>query len=333
MTVSRVINGENNVRDKTRKVVEDAIHELGYSPNEAARSLAGARQIVVAMLYSKPSAYIGEFLFGGLEQARKSNTQIVVEKCPTEDDARATVKRLITSGIDGVILPPPLGDSARLLDELESAEIPTVVVSSGRIRDRVSAVTVDDFRAAQTMTEHIIGLGHQRIGFIIGDPHQQASNFRLAGFRHAMQEAGLDCPDELLAQGQFTYRSGLDATEQLLDLDDQPTAIFASNDLMAAASVAIAHRRGLDVPGDLTVCGYDDIAMAVMIWPELTTIRQPISDLSRAAADLLIKQIRAGSGGEKVESQHLLLDFKLIKRQSDAKPCDRSHKIDANNNN
>jgi len=137
-----------------------------------------------------------------------------------------------------------------------------------------------------------------------------------------MQEAGFEVPDELMVQGYFSYRSGLDAAEQLLDLENGPTAIFASNDAMAAGVVAVAHRRGLDVPGDLTVCGYDDIAIAVTIWPELTTINQPIIELSRAAADLLLKKIRARQAGKKEKSKHLLLDFKLIRRQSDGPPCE-----------
>ena len=320
MTVSRVINGETNVRDKTRRVVEVAIAELGYSPNEAARSLAGANQVVMAMLYCKPSAYISDFLFGGLEQARKCNAQIVVEKCDSVEDAREAAKRLIAAGIDGVILPPPLGDSTRLLDDLESGNTPTVVVSSGRVRDNVSAVTVDDFKAARTMTEHLISLGHTRIGFVVGDPSQRASEVRLAGFCHAMKSAGIECPDELQVQGMFSYRSGLGAAEELLALEERPTAIFASNDAMAAGVVAVAHRHGLDVPGDLSVCGYDDTAIAAMIWPELTTIHQPISDLSRAAADLLVKKIRARRSGGKEESRHMILDFTLIRRESDAQP-------------
>jgi LacI family transcriptional regulator len=118
----------------------------------------------------------------------------------------------------------------------------------------------------------------------------------------------------------FTYRSGLDAAEQLLDREDPPTAIFASNDDMAAAAVAIAHRRGLDVPGDLTVCGFDDTALATTIWPELTTIRQPIAEMSRAAVDLLVEEVRRRRSGEKDRHQQMLLDFTFVRRQSDAAP-------------
>lgn len=320
MTVSRVINGKKNVSTATRKNVESAIADLGYTSNEAARNLASANQIYIAMLYSKPGAFISEFLFGGFEQARKTNAQVIIEKCDDEEDAEQVVRRLISTGIDGVVLPPPLGDSDRVLDVLEAHDIPTVVVSSGPLRDNVSAVGVDNYEAARTMTRHIISLGHRRIGFVIGHPNQYANERRLAGYRDAMREARLDVPDELEIQGHCTYRSGLAAAEHLIGLDDAPTAIFASNDDMASATVAIAHMRGLDVPGDLTVCGFDDTSIAVTIWPELTTIHQPIVDMSREAAVLLLQKIDAQRSGKNQISRHVLLDFTLIRRQSDASP-------------
>jgi LacI family transcriptional regulator len=125
--------------------------------------------------------------------------------------------------------------------------------------------------------------------------------------------------EALITHGLYTYRSGLDAAEQLLDLDDPPTAIFASNDDMAAATVAVAHRRRLDVPGDLTVCGFDDTTLSTAIWPELTTIHQPIADMSRAAVELLVSTIRTARNTERSEP-HRTLDYTLIRRQSDAAP-------------
>jgi LacI family transcriptional regulator len=118
--------------------------------------------------------------------------------------------------------------------------------------------------------------------------------------------------------GQFTFRSGLQAAEQLLDLPDPPTAIFASNDDMAAAAVTVAHRRHLDVPKDLTVCGFDDTDFALSIWPELTTLHQPIAEMSRAAVDMLVEQVRAKRSGKKSEITDHMLDFTFIRRQSDA---------------
>ena len=136
----------------------------------------------------------------------------------------------------------------------------------------------------------------------------------------ALDEAGIAVQNDYIAQGYFTYRSGLDAAEHILALPDAPTAIFASNDDMAAATVAIAHRGGLDVPGDLTVCGFDDTSLATTIWPELTTIRQPISAMSRAAVELLVKMLRARRAQDEDMPAHLVLDHTLIRRQSDAPP-------------
>ncbi len=321
MTVSRVINGEANVRPTTRETVNAAIAALDYVPNPAARRLAGGGQTRIGLLYSNPStAYLSEFLVGSLDQASRSDVQLVVQKCELGEREVEVVRLMIERGIDGVLLPPPLCDSLDVLEVLRETQTPTVVVATGRPPAHVLSVAVDDFAAARAMTEHVLALGHVRIGFVIGNPNQTASARRLEGYRAALSGAGIAPDDRLIAQGLFTYRSGLDAAEFLLDAPDPPTAIFASNDDMAAAVVAVAHRRRLDVPGDLTVCGYDDTTLATAIWPELTTIHQPIADMSRAAVELLVATIRNKRGGDANPSPHRLLDFKLIRRQSDAAP-------------
>lgn len=321
MTVSRVLNGATNVRPSTRDKVKASIAALNYVPNQAAQRLAGSEQIRIGVLYSNPSAaYLSEFLVGLLDQASRSHVQLVVEKCEAgareEDEARD----LIANGIDGIILPPPLCDSKRLLNLVASLGTPAVLVASGRPADGLSAVGIDDHKAAYEMTRHVLTLGHQRLGFIVGNPNQTASAKRLAGFRAAMADAGLSVQDELVAQGTFNYRSGLDAAEVLLRLEPRPTAIFASNDDMAAATVAVAHRLGLDVPSDLTVVGFDDTAIATTIWPELTTIRQPIADMSRNAVEMLVRQIRSRRGGSTEPVHHEVMDHQLVRRQSDAAP-------------
>jgi len=321
MTVSRVINGDTRVQSRNRDKVNEAIAALQYMPNQAARRLAGAELIRIAVLYSNPSAcYLNEFLVGLLNQASLSHVQLVVEKCEAGEHEGEVASNLIDNGIDGIILPPPFCDSARLLDLVSESSTPTVAIACGLPDKRVSAISIDDFHAAFEMTRHLIGLGHLRIGFIIGHPNQTASARRLAGFRSAMSEAGLQVPDELISQGMFNYRSGLDAAEILLGLEQRPTAIFASNDDMAAATVAIAHRLGLDVPSDLTVAGFDDSSLATTIWPELTTVHQPISDMAGAAVELLVGQIRARREGVPDASKHVLMDYSLIRRQSDAAP-------------
>ena len=320
MTVSRVINNAPVVREATRRLVHAAIDELGYMPNEAARRLAGARQIHVAMLYAKPSAFIAEFLFGGLEQVRKYDAQFIIEKCSDLANAEREIERIVSEGADGLLIAPPLADSDRVLDFVEANDIAAVVVSSSRVRDSVCAVGIDAWRAANELTRHLIALGHRRIGFIVGHPGHATSELRLAGYRDAMRDAGLDAVSEHIVFGDFTWRSGLDAAEQLLGLAPQPTAIFASNDDMAAATIAVAHSHGLDVPADLSVCGFDDTPLATAIWPALTTIHIPIAELSRAAADLLVDAIHAQQAGQRPAPKHVVLDYTLVRRHSDAPP-------------
>ena len=321
MTVSRVLNSEGNVRPATREAVKAAIAALSYSPNPAARSLAGAQPIRIGLLYSNPSAaYLSEFLVGSLDCATRANVQLVVEKCDAGEHADEAARRLLQGGIEGIVLPPPLCDSEALLAVLREADGLAVTVASGHPAPGFSAVSIDDHRAAFEMTRHIAALGHQRIGFIIGNPNQTASARRLDGYRDALAAVGLPYDEQLVVQGLFTYRSGLDVAEQLLELTPPPTAVFASNDDMAAATVAVAHRHGLDVPGDLTVCGFDDTTLATTIWPELTTIHQPIADMSLAAVELLAKEIRGRRAGTREAPRHIQLDFTLVRRQSDAAP-------------
>jgi LacI family transcriptional regulator len=321
MTVSRVINGEQAVRPATRAKVDAAIVALNYAPSAAARSLAGGEEMRIGLLYSNPSAsYLSEFLVGSLEQASRSGVHLVVEKWDEETSVKAVVDHLLRGRIDGVILPPPLCDLEAMVQALAAMDMPTVAVATGQSTGDLAAVRIDDRQAAYEMTSHLIALGHSRIGFIKGHPNQSASTRRLEGYVAALGDAGLAVQDQYIAQGYFTYRSGLDAAEHILALADPPTAIFASNDDMAAATVAIAHRGGLDVPGDLTVCGFDDTSLATTIWPELTTIRQPISAMSRAAVEVLVQMLRARRSKMETAPAHLVLDHTLIRRQSDAPP-------------
>jgi LacI family transcriptional regulator len=321
MTVSRVINGAGNVKPATLAAVDAAIARLNYAPNPAARSLAGAKPVRIGLLYSNPSAaYLSEFLVGVLEQASFSHVQLLVEKCNAGSDEVRVARNLIADGIDGILLPPPLCDSQAVLELLMDHDVPFVVVASGQPAAGVAAVGIDDFAAARAMTSHLLSLGHARIGFIAGNPDQTASACRQQGYEAALKERGIKVDPELIAPSLFTYRSGLDAAERLLRLEQPPTAIFASNDDMAAATVAAAHSHGLSVPGDLTVCGFDDTAMATTIWPELTTVRQPIGEMSRAALDLLVRKVRAQRTGAEQPGGHQRLPFTLVRRQSDAAP-------------
>ena len=320
MTVSRVVNAESNVREATRAKVQASIQTLRYAPNLAARSLASANAVRIGLLYSNPSAaYLSEFLVGSLEQSSQSGCQLVIEKCDGPNSERLAIEKLSSTGADGIILPPPLCDSEEALKAVGNAGVPAVVVATGRPAPQLSAVSINDFEAAHTMTQRLVALGHSRIGFIMGHPNQTASEQRYKGFVAGMEEAGLAAGANLVAQGYFTYRSGLEAAERLLKGPRKPSAIFASNDDMAAATIAVAHRMGLDVPRDLSIAGFDDTPLATTVWPALTTVRQPIAEMAREAVKLLLEQIRRKRSAAPQQAVHKLLEFTLILRESTAR--------------
>jgi LacI family transcriptional regulator len=322
MTVSRVTNGADNVREATRNLVMRAVRELNYSPNAAARSLAGAQGTRIALIYSNPSvAYLSGLLVGVLEKASRTATQLVLDKWDNlKPVAERAAARKLAQSVAGVILPPPLCESAVISSELSAAGIPVVALATGHFRSDVCCVRIDDFRASSEMTAHLVSLGHTRIGFIKGHPNQTASAQRFAGFQATIEEAGLTVNPAYVEQGYFSYRSGLDAAERLLDRKRPPSAIFASNDDMAAAVISVAHRRGLDVPRDLSVVGFDDTLTATTVWPELTTIRQPIAAMADAALALLLRQIRYKRDGNALQPVDHLFAHELIQRDSDAPP-------------
>jgi LacI family transcriptional regulator len=322
MTVSRVINNERNVREETRKSVLETIERLNYSPNSAARNLAAGEATHIGLLYSNPSAaYLSQFLVGALEAARRSGSHLVIEPCESEDEAEQgeVGRRFANAEAEGVILPPPLSESVPVLTELALAKTPVVTVAMGKLYPNALNVRIDDYAAAKEMTAYLLGLGHRRIALITGNLNHIAATERERGFRAAMAEAGLEDP-EAVEQGNFTFRSGLDAAARLLEREVPPTAIFASNDDMAAAVISVAHRRGLNVPGDLTVVGFDDTSPATTVWPELTTIRQPVSAMAAAALELLLADLRHRRSGRGGLSQEIVLGHELIIRESSAPP-------------
>jgi LacI family transcriptional regulator len=323
MTVSRVINKEKNVREQTRQTVLETIERLNYSPNSAARNLAAGETTHIGLLYSNPSAaYLSQFLVGALEAARETGCHLVIEACESEEEAEQgeVGRRFANAEAEGVILPPPLSESVPILTELALANTPVVTVAMGKLYPNALNVRIDDFAAAKEMTEYLIGLGHRRLGLITGHPEHIASTERERGFRAAVAHAGLRSEDVSVEQGFFTFRSGLDAAEKLLALPQPPTAIFASNDDMGAAAISVAHRRGLRVPGDLTVVGFDDTAPATTVWPELTTIRQPVSAMGAAALHLLLEDLRNRRRGGEGLSQEIVLEHEMIIRESSGPP-------------
>jgi len=294
MTVSRVVNNESGVRKDTRDKVLKAVKALNYQPNRSARRLAKGAEIHVGLIYANPSdSYLGRFLHGALDRAQNSDSHLIVDICDDNSPASyvASALRLAKANIAGAILPPPISGSREVLSVFDELKIPVTTVASG-LNDMIKRdITIDDEGAARRMTRHLVELGHTRIAFISGRADQAASALREKGYRAEMNDTGLDVLDGYCAAGQFTYRSGVEAAELLLDLPQPPTAIFASNDDMAAAAIGVAHRRGLKVPQDVSVTGFDNSPLAVSIWPELTTIDQPVSAMAAAAFTLLLEEI------------------------------------------
>ncbi|HSX64045.1 MAG TPA: LacI family DNA-binding transcriptional regulator [Pseudoxanthomonas sp.] len=324
MTVSRVVNGHGKVRDTTRERVMRAVRELDYTPNLAASSLAAAQHTRIALIYTNPSgAYLRELLVGLLRVASRTAIQLVVDYWDDLDpEAERKAARTLAQKVEGVILPPPLCDSKAAVMEFMRANVPVVAIASGRFSEEISCVRIDDFRAGKEITEHLIAQGHSRIGYIKGRSDQSASARRFDGFQAALDEAGIALDRTLVQQGDYTYRSGLKSAEKLLAQRRPPTAIFASNDDMAAAAISVAHRHGLDVPRDLSVVGFDDTSAATTVWPELTTMHQPIASMANAAIDILLRSIRRKDRTTRVLVDHVV-PHRLIVRDSVAPLLER----------
>ncbi len=322
MTVSRVVNGEANVRDATRASVQKAMRELQFRPNKAARSLAGAAETRIGLIYNNPStAYFTEFLMGALEGSGRNGVQLVVDKCKIGDlqAAAAAVRNIIKGGINGMVLTAPMSEDANLIAELKGQNLSLVGVATGSYSGEITCVGIDDFRAAYDMTKYLINLGHQRLGFIKGHPSHSSSRLRLAGFEAAVREAGNKVEKPRVAQGFYSYRSGMEAADELLSVKLPPTAIFASNDDMASGVMSVAHRKSLDVPRDLSIVGIDD-TIAGSLWPTLTTIRQPIFDIASTAVNTLAQTVRDKRAGRETERQNIVVPHVLVERESAAPP-------------
>jgi LacI family transcriptional regulator len=323
MTVSRVVNDSHRVRESTRTAVLDVIERLQYRPNTAARSLVKGEGTQIGLLYANPSsAYLSQLLLGALAGALRYSCHLLLEPC-NDEGVLAQVnaaRRFARARVQAVILPPPFSDALAAQEELDREGIPWVTIAMGRPSPSSLNVRIDDYHAALEMTRYLIALGHRNIAFIRGQPSQMASIERYRGFVTGIGEAGLDPGRMPIEHGDFSFRSGLECAERILGRSPRPTAIFASNDDMAAASVGVAHRQLLRVPEDVSVVGFDDSALATTIWPELTTIRQPIADMAESAVALLSSLLQRGTRGASVAHRELVFPHHLIVRGSTAPP-------------
>lgn len=320
MTVSRVVNG-TRVREELRLKVEAALEELKYVPNLAARA-ARSGSIRIGVLFSNPqSSNLGSFLMGAFGQSGRDGSQLDIEPIAGHPEPVDAVRALLSRGVDGMILPPPLCDSLEALDLLWHAKVSAVSFATADPRSHSSAVLVDDFEGARALTGHLIGLGHRDIAFIKGDARHSPAVRREEGFRAAMAQAGLSIRPSWLVQGDFTYRSGLEAGRSLLCVaaNERPTAIFASNDDMAAAVTTIALGEGIRVPAELSIAGFDDTPIASLLWPQLTTVHQPIDKMAATAIEIVtdsIRQLRGSATDSLPPVRHHIEEFELIVRGS-----------------
>lgn len=321
-TVSRVLNDEPNVQPQMRERVLAAVAELNYRPNLYARSLARSRSCLLGLLYyASSAAFIGGIQRGATTRCRELGYHLVVESL--EEDGRDPAQQLnhMMAALrpDGLILAPPVCDDGAVLHTLAAARMPCVLISPGHVEPGQASVSMDDVRAAREMTEYLIGLGHRRIGFIQGKAGQAAAPRRQRGYLEALQAAGISPDPQWVVPGAFDFRSGLEASDRLLELATPPTAIFAANDDMAMGAVVAAQRRGLSVPADLSVAGFDDSPLASMLWPQFTTVRQPVFEMAVSAVERLVSR-SASRDAARPWAEDQVLAHELIVRGSTAPP-------------
>jgi LacI family transcriptional regulator len=319
MTVSRVLNGERHVSAQARARVQDAIEALDFQRNAFARGLPGSRSFLICLVIPEMiPAYVAEFQHGAIECCRAKGYHLVV--LPYDDGADNPVEvvagALASLRPDGFLLLPSITDDPAVLDMLDRSETPYVRMAPLTQPERASSISMDDVEAARRMTTALLDLGHRRIGFFTGPPDHAASVWRLEGYRLALEARGLAMEPWLVRSGEGVFEGDETEVIALLDEPDPPSAVFAFNDEIALAVMAVAYRRGLSVPEDLSVAGFDDSELSRLSWPPLTTVRQPIFAMAGAAAELVIAQAEAGT--RRVE--HRRLDFDLVFRGTIAPP-------------
>lgn len=320
-TVARVANNEAAVSKETRAAVRKAMKSLNYTPNVSARQLRSNRSYLICLADSVPisagtasaaAMYLARAQPGATRRCNELGYNIIMTEVTPENEGRVVV-RLKQLNIDGVIVLPPLSLRDSFVAELREKKIRHVLISSDKGGGFAPTVAIDDKRGAYEMTNYLIKLGHRKIGFVTGSS-LHASLLRHAGFIDALRDAGIERRLDLEMAGDFTFRSGEEGGQRLLDNPDPPTAIFASNDEMALGVMLAAARAGIKVPDQLSIVGYDDAPSATVVWPQLTTVRQPLPEMTAKAVDLLVNEAMYREAGT------IMLDFTIIERGSSSAP-------------
>jgi LacI family transcriptional regulator len=302
-TVSRVINREPNVRKATRQKVERAIARLKYRPNQSARNLASHRSRLIALVFDDPSAYeipssgyIIKMQIGALRACQRAGYDLLIHPCNYRNrGVAAELQALVEhSRPDGVLLAAPLSNMPKIVRAIQGTGTRFVRLSPGAQNGGQLSVSTNDREISAEMTRYLASLGHLRIGFVTGHPSHKAVASRYLGYRDGLEQSGLEFSEELVATGDNSFQSGEAGAARLLGSENPPTAIFAGNDDMAAGVIRVADRLGMKIPDQLSVAGFDDIALARLVYPALTTIRQPLAVMADRAVSELISAASAG---------------------------------------
>jgi LacI family transcriptional regulator len=312
-TVSRVVNGEDCVRPETSARIRDAIAQLGYQPNAAARSLAGTRSFLIGAITANPSPhYMVALHRGAAEACRTRGYHLALEEVHIGDPALSAdfERNLMSAQFDGVFISPPATDSRIILDLLDKHGVRYIRLDPATELDRSDRIVADDESGVAALVRHLWDLGHRKFGLVNGPEAHRAAPVRREAYLAEIARLGGDPSDVGQAQGTFLFKSGFTGGKELLSAQNRPTAIFATNDEMAGGVVAAAGELGLRVPYDVAVAGFDDSDVAGYVWPPLTTIRQPIVDYSRIAVEMLIAP--KPEGGHRV----IRLPVELVIRKS-----------------
>lgn len=317
-TVSRVINEQAYVSDEVRKKVKKVIKELNYEPDRQARSLRTGRSYNLVFLFERPSSYYVIGLVEGIRTACVESGYELIQKESITQGSKlilSIMEFVERTRLDGIVLMPPLTDNEQLLAYLEEAKIPYARITPGTEREGAIDVHTTNRMAGKEMMHHLLELGHRRVAFISGDPDHSAMAERGHGVQDCLDEwDGPSCKLSL-HQGYNTFESGQRTARHILNLDSTPTAIFAANDDMAAGVMFEVQEKGLRIPQDISVAGFDDTLLAARIWPGLTTISQPITLLGEEAARALIKSVRK----EKLK-QPIVLPTQIVIRRTSGVP-------------
>lgn len=311
MTVSNVFNNTGKFSRETRERVMAAIAALGYVPNSAARRLVGGTPARIGLLYAGvDSMFIDGVLAAAAVATAERGLQLMARKAEGREQALETARALQASGADALLVLPPFELALSGAAEFQALGLVTAALATAAPLPDMFTVRIDNRAASRAVAELLIAKGRRRIAVIAGPADHSDSAERLAGCRDALAAQGLALPDERVVEGRFTFESGLAAAERLLDSPEPPDAIVAANDDMAAAALWSAHRRGLALPRDLAVTGFDDTLLATRVWPPLTTVRQPIHRMTAQALDLLLDALRRPPGDlvptDVLEAHHLV---------------------------